>query len=288
LENNLHPALQRRLFWLLREHAVARGATVFVTTHSPIVVDLFADDEHAQLVHVTHDGSDATATTVLNHTSRHSVLNDLDVRASDLLQANRIIWVEGPTDRMYLNRWIELWSDGDLKEGKDYQCVFYGGRLLSHLSADESPDEQRDAIEILRVNRTVAVLIDSDKRTKHTRLNDTKKRLRDEVTQCGGIAWVTKGREVEHYLPHAALVGYLGDDASILGLYDDVLDYLNGVQKKPTRKSFDKIKLAESIIPLLTTQDLVSHLDVKTKMDALCDMIREWNRKPVPPPGQSA
>ena len=257
-----------------------------MTTHSPVVVDLFADDEHAQLVHVTHDGRDATATTVLDHTSRHSVLNDLDVRASDLLQANGIIWVEGPTDRMYLNRWIELWSNGDLKEGKDYQCVFYGGRLLSHLSADESSDEQRDAVQVLRVNRNVAVVIDSDRRYARTPLNATKKRLRDEVTGAGGIAWITKGREVEHYIPHATLVKRFGAKAPELGIYDDVLTYLNQMKEKST-KGFDKIKLAESIIPLLTAQDLDGHLDVKANMDALCGTIREWNRKPVPPPVQA-
>ena len=33
------------------------------------------------------------------------MLNDLDVRASDLLQSNGIIWVEGPSDRIYIKRW---------------------------------------------------------------------------------------------------------------------------------------------------------------------------------------
>ena len=73
------------------------------------------------------------------------VLDDLDVRASDILLANSVIWVEGPSDRLYINRWIELWENGALKEGIHYQCMFYAGRLLAHISA-EDPAQQRVAV----------------------------------------------------------------------------------------------------------------------------------------------
>lgn len=43
-----------------------------------------------------------------NYFSKSELLNDLDIRASDLLQSNGIVWVEGPSDRVYVKRWIEL------------------------------------------------------------------------------------------------------------------------------------------------------------------------------------
>lgn len=43
LENNLHPSLQRRLLLYLRAKAVERGCTFFVTTHSNVAIDLFAN-----------------------------------------------------------------------------------------------------------------------------------------------------------------------------------------------------------------------------------------------------
>ncbi len=46
---------------------------------------------------------------------------------------NGIIWVEGPSDRIYLKNWILL-LDENLEEGLHYSIMFYGGRLLSHLS----------------------------------------------------------------------------------------------------------------------------------------------------------
>jgi len=34
-----------------------------------------------------------------------------------------VIWVEGPSDRIYFNKWIELF-DPDLKEHDDYEFAF--------------------------------------------------------------------------------------------------------------------------------------------------------------------
>lgn len=59
----------------------------------------------------------------------------MDVKASDILQSNGIIWVEGPSDRIYLKRWLELFTPNEYEEGKHYQFLYYGGRLLSQYNA---------------------------------------------------------------------------------------------------------------------------------------------------------
>ncbi|MFM9597423.1 hypothetical protein ACKI1O_49810, partial [Streptomyces scabiei] len=87
-----------------------------------------------------------------------------------------------PSDRIYLNRWIELWSEGSLREGTHYQIIFYGGRLLSHLSA-QSPEDVASCISILNTNRNAIILIDSDKRSKSTPINETKKRIQNEFAE---------------------------------------------------------------------------------------------------------
>lgn len=150
LENNLHPALLRRLLSYLHQQAKTHGCVFFLTTHSNIEIDLFNKSGDAQILHVTHDGQQANVRTVKTYIENRGILDDLDVRASDLLQSNGVIWVEGPSDRIYLNRWIDLWSEGKLSEGNHYQCVFYGGRLLSHLSS-EDPALVNDAVSILRI-----------------------------------------------------------------------------------------------------------------------------------------
>ena len=63
LENNLHPALLRRLFRYLENYAIQKQATIFLTTHSSTALDFFGTSEHAQIIRVSHDGKSAHADT---------------------------------------------------------------------------------------------------------------------------------------------------------------------------------------------------------------------------------
>jgi AAA15 family ATPase/GTPase len=96
LENNLHPAVQRRLFLYLRRLAENEGCHFFLTTHSNVVIDLFGTDRLAQILHVTHDRTCARVQTISTYLHKRNVLQDLEIRASDLLQSNVVVWVEGP------------------------------------------------------------------------------------------------------------------------------------------------------------------------------------------------
>lgn len=49
-------------------------------------------------------------------------------------------------------------------EGQDYQFMFYGGRLLSHLSAKPFDEKEEDElIKLLTVNHNAVLVMDSDK-----------------------------------------------------------------------------------------------------------------------------
>jgi hypothetical protein len=280
LENNLHPSLLRRLLSYLRDTSVTQGCTCFLTTHSNVVIDLFSRDDSAQIIHVTHDGGNSKARRVSTYVDNCGVLDDLDVRASDLLQANGIIWVEGPSDRIYINRWIQLFSGSELIEGDHYQCVFYGGRLLSHLSS-EDPDAVDDGVAILRVNRNAILVMDSDLKAQGDKINSTKDRICTEVSAIGGLPWVTEGREIENYIPSEALAACLelspGGPPQV-GLLEDFFEYLDGL--KPglgTRYSRKKPLLAEMIAPYLTRESLAKVAGLSEALQQMCSRIRSWN-----------
>lgn len=67
LENNLHPATVRRLFSYLRSYCEKKKCHFFITTHSHIVIDMFSNDDLAQILHVTHDGELASVRTLESH-----------------------------------------------------------------------------------------------------------------------------------------------------------------------------------------------------------------------------
>lgn len=286
LENSLHPALLRRLLQYISYRIKAENGCIFLTTHSATAIDMFAGDSDAQIIHTSHRAGDpATATTVSEYLHRRTVLDDLDLRASDLLQSNGIIWVEGPSDRTLVNRWIALDTDGALREGTHYQCIFYGGKLLAHLSADD-PTEVDRFVSILRVNRNAGVMIDSDRCQASDPINSTKQRILAEVGSMDGFTWVTAGREIENYLPVQAIAAVEGlNHAPPLDAFQDIAGYLEA-QKSGAGKRFEKSKaeFAARVAEVIGLEAQSMVLDWRSKMDALCAEVRKWNRIAPPPP----
>ena len=242
LENNLHPALQRRLFEYLYQYSIEKETILFLTTHSHVAINLFANRENVQLFHVKKENGDSMVETVDDYISKSQILEDLDVKASDLLQSNGIIWVEGPSDRIYIKKWIELCAEKTFVEGRDYQFLYYGGRLLAHYTSDE---EQTKLLNILTTNRHAAIVIDSDKKKSSSTINDTKKRIRNEFKDKELFCWITKGKEIES-------------------------EYKNFTSKK--------VEFARKITETMVSEkDIDGILDLKEQVKKLVDCIRKWN-----------
>lgn len=278
LENSLHPALLRKLNDYIYKKAVENNFIYFLTTHSSVLIDQFSKQNDAQIIHLTQQNGITTCTTAKTYFENNGILDDLDVRASDLLQANGIIWVEGPSDRIYLNKWIDLWSNGSLKEGSQYQIIFYGGRLLSHLSADV-PEDVDASISILNTNRNALIVIDSDKNNLGDSINSTKTRIQDEFTSFGGKCWITQGKEIENYTPSKIVDELWGQQESTqVGEFESFFDYLNNiVDDEGTKYKRKKPLLAEKLAPYMTVDNLKNILDLDEKMNLVCEAITEWN-----------
>lgn len=206
LENNLHPTILRRLLRYIEDYAVKETVTIFLTTHSSVALDLFGPSPNAQIVHVSHDGESARTTTVKTHFDQIGVIAALGAKPSDLLQANGIIWVEGPSDAIYINRWLHLFTNGELLPGRDYQCAFYGGSLLARTQFTSPDEEVDDLVNLFRINPHIAVICDSDKSSKTARLKDRVRRILEEVKKIPrSHIWITSQKEIENYLPGEVL-----------------------------------------------------------------------------------
>jgi hypothetical protein len=189
-EIHLHPLLQKQLLRYLNEKT---SNQYFISTHSAHILDT----TDAAVFHVTLENGESRVELALSGTDKSRICDDLGYRASDLLQANCVIWVEGPSDRIYLNHWIHAKAH-ELVEGLHYSIMFYGGRLLSHLTAEDP--EVEEFISLRRLNRNISIVIDSDRSTSEQEIRDTKKRIQGEFDNGPGFAWITKGREIENYI----------------------------------------------------------------------------------------
>lgn len=258
-ELHLHPSLQKKLITYLIEKT---DNQYFITTHSAH----FLDASQSAIFHVQNNNGQSKIDPIVSDANRSFVCGELGYRASDLMQANSIIWVEGPTDRIYLNHWLKA-VDLTLIEGLHYSIMFYGGRLLSHLSA--SDQEVNDFISLRRLNRNITILMDSDRSKSTDLVNPTKVRVRDEFDQGPGFAWITQGREIENYIDPDLLRQAVRE---VYGAEETLKS------KDPyshcLRDKHDKIKVAHQVV---NHPPELNVLDLEGTMQKLVRFIRSAN-----------
>ncbi|MDX0116817.1 AAA family ATPase [Sinorhizobium meliloti] len=270
-ELHFHPELQRQFMRFIHEET---SNQYFITTHSAHIMDAVPCSVHR--VYLEHGASRATRP--ISGNEKRAVCHELGYRPSDLLQSNCVVWVEGPSDRIYVNHWIKSKAP-ELVEGLHYSVMFYGGALRSHLSAEDAILD--DLIALLPINRFPVMVMDSDKKSAHAHLNANKKRIREELKETG-LCWVTDGREIENYIPkdvltaavsvtHTKAVSLASEDRR----FGKPLDYTVSGKAEPITEGFDKVRIAKTACESPADFDV---LDLGERVDELVRYIRRANR----------
>jgi energy-coupling factor transporter ATP-binding protein EcfA2 len=196
---HMHPSLQRVLLELIARERARLGAQVFLATHSSVLLNPeLCQKADASVITAARGRCEQLA-------DNRRILDDLGVTSGDLAQANGVVWVEGPSDRIYLKRWLELYAthmgQSPLIERVHYVFVLYGGSLLKHLALSTA---SQDCIDLRSVNRNFAVVIDRDSNSQNDKdLEREKNRLLSEATtlKAEHTVWITQHYTVEAYLP---------------------------------------------------------------------------------------
>lgn len=209
----LHPKLQRRLLMEIATIAIRQNQQIFISTHSPALINPSLTEPLGAAVF------QAKAQRLRHLTDRRNILDDLGFSSSDLAHTNGIIWVEGPTDRIYLNKWLRLYAEHHQRvpwvEGINYQIAWYGGALLKYLSLLDTIDGPEQTVCIRSINRNFFLLMDKDfdefRDDDDPDESNAKIRLRKQAQAIseGGpshpkdrsLTWVTERYTVEDYLP---------------------------------------------------------------------------------------
>ncbi len=275
-EIHLHPVLQRKLIQYLKDNT---SNQYFIATHSAA----FIDTPGASVFHVRNDGDQTYVRPALVRDEQRLIVDELGYRASDIMQANAVVWVEGPSDRIYIRHWLKAVAP-ELIEGVHYSIVFYGGGLIRHLSADE--DVIEDFIKLRELNRNFAVVMDSDKEGARTNLKPSVQRIKDELGHGSGLAWITQGREIENYIDPDVLQKAIRERHSTIykgppsatGPYDHAFYFTRKAGSKPPESIYtatDKVGVAKLIVKEVANLGV---LDLKKRIEELAAMIRRANQ----------
>lgn len=268
-ELHLNPVLQKKFIRYLQSET---NNQYFITTHSASLMDT----PDIEIYHIQLDDGQSRAMRTTSSHERDRVCKDLGYRPSDLLQSNCVIWVEGPSDRIYLNFWIRSHTPS-LIEGIHYSIMFYGGKLAAHISADDVEDIIDDFVSLLRLNRRCCIVIDSDKSSARAKLNKTKTRLIHEFKNNGGHSWITSGREIENYIPPNLLKSAISSahphsqSSSKFGRFENTLSLTT--QKRSSTAS--KVAIARHVTT--NSSPDYSVLDLKKQISVLIKFINDSN-----------
>ena len=273
-ELHMHPELQRRLLAFLK----TTNNRYFISTHSNVLLDA---DPECHVYHVRHDGSRSLVEAADTTLRVRAILDDLSYKASDLLQCNGIVWVEGPSDRVYIKKWLELLG-ADFVEGIHYSIMFYGGRLLAHLQANEDGAGD-DLVDMLRINRHAFVILDRDGEAPEAKVAPYKERIIKELGESR--CWMTRGREIENYVRLEVIEKYISEQydpklSIAFGENDRLREALANAAKSAGVHvrdfSRNKVEFARGFVALMGVKDLGA-LDLKDRMRQLITAIKTWN-----------
>ncbi len=263
-ENNLHPELQRKFLNFIH----STNNVYFITTHSNIFIE--KHDERS-IYFVEYDNLKSQLKYCDTNLIGYNILDSLGYKASDFLQANGIIWVEGPSDRIFITKWLHL-LDPSIQPDIHFTIMYYGGKLLSHLTLD-AEKITNELIPLHKINKNVFIIMDRDGFSSKSKLNKTKERVVNEVGE--GQFWVTKGREIENYISSDTINSWLNIENfnnNINSKFENLISERSSEIKYET----NKVKFAKEISDLISINDL-NILDLKSNLISLINLIKKWN-----------
>jgi AAA15 family ATPase/GTPase len=198
----LHPSMQRKLVEVLVTK-LSTNVQYFITTHSNHFLDLFSEPEFQEKISIYSVKQETNGVKEIKKAIDISdpIYDLLGAKPSSLLLANKTIWVEGVSDRLYIRQAIILYfkesESKKIVENLDYSYVEYSGSNLQHFI------ETEEDIKISAISHYGNVFMIADKDDSDD--PSTAKYMRYEaiskqITKAGGKFKITAGREIENYI----------------------------------------------------------------------------------------
>jgi predicted ATP-dependent endonuclease of OLD family len=239
-ELHMHPGMQRLFIQTLLgdETLIEKNLTIFLTTHSNHLFDIAITNQSDISILAFQKIQENPSRFLVSSTTsgQLDILDLLEVSNSSVFMANCAIWVEGPTDRLYLRKYLneyakQYYPSFALHEDLEYCFFEYAGSNLSHYIFSQSAGTSIDTEEKIKAwflaNRIFLVAdLDEHKGEKHAILSSQK--------SANFVYYPLQVREIENLLSPEFIV-----------------EFLPNIFEKWGRKSHDEWKLETEKTPLI-------------------------------------
>jgi AAA15 family ATPase/GTPase len=178
-ELNMHPGMQRKFMEAIQSRPQHQ---YFITTHSNHLLDLTINDDNISVYTFRSNPGDPESKQEVHLVTYgdRNVLELIGAQNTSLFLANKTVWVEGITDRLYISKYLELYIShyklAPLREDIDYTFVEYGGNNITHWSFLDSIDP---TINVERLCGKLVLIADRDKNRKEARAAELRAKLGD-------------------------------------------------------------------------------------------------------------
>jgi AAA15 family ATPase/GTPase len=214
-ENHMHPGYQNLLMQVLATSPFiqAKKLRFFINTHSNhILSGALLGKTGAEIILFSRRDKDASDIQAFNGNEYHT-LEKLGIFNTSVLISNCSVWVEGVTDRFYLQAFLKAYSDqlddGKFRpvEGLHFSFIEYGGKNLVHFEFDhtykqEADDQLKKKIEAFFINSNVFLFADSD-------FNAEKHDVFEAIKRPNFKYCKTSLPEIENIVPESLIQSYL-------------------------------------------------------------------------------
>lgn len=248
-ELHMHPGAAKRL----RKKVTAKeGVQVLVATHSPI----FFDPQVADRILVHRMPGSVVEAERMDGSEVDEALKSVGASGSDVLQYDYVVWVEGPSDQIYLREFASL--SADIFGYKDVENIGF-----QRLGGGET--EHTDPSNLRAICRKSVVLLDGDGGAV-----DDVDAFRSKLEDGGVGLHVWRRKSVEHWIPEQVFGRVFPQEFGPFEFDpdDDIVALLRDRELNIT-----KTGLADCLTAELEWDDFEEDSALKSELEALSDKL---------------
>ena len=213
-EQNFHPGFQRLLLNMIMFNNKFKNFYFYFTTHSNHMIDISSSEFNDFQNYLCMKENDKINIKVKKE-SDIKIMEELGVKPSSVQIANKVIWIEGKYDALYIRLLLNKKNENNDKPKyiEDYDYVFlpYGGSNGTLIKFTENNNKKEDEEFILnakKINSNMLIIMDDDNMTKRKANSKKYERYMRLAKELGDKLYKLQVREIENLFPTEVIKKY--------------------------------------------------------------------------------